>query len=229
MNLGGVKRGILQRGAVSDAEERQRFCHDVYQSLATIAVLASALELDPGLSEEARRRLDLLRQEVRGVQELAQISLQREEPTAGPVALDEVVSGVLDVLVEVRSTTIDVRLEKAYVDAPRPDLRRIVVNLLQNACDAAGPDGKVIIEVVNQGRDVILQVSDSGPGFGRVTASGKRFGLAIVRSLIGKGSGVLDLRTGELGGAQAVVRLPRAHREWSTCLAETAVITRERA
>ena len=217
MNLGGVRRSVLQRQVVGDTEERQRFCHDVHQSLATISVLASALLLETDLSGEGRRRLELLRDEVRSVQELAQLSLHRE-PVAftGPVALDEVVQGVLDVLAEVRSTTLDLRYEKAYVNAARPDVRRVVGNLLQNACNAAGPNGKVVAEVLNEGRHVVLQVSDSGPGFGQAQTSGKRFGLTIVRSLVARAGGTIEIRTGPLGGAQVVVMFPRAEREWPT-------------
>jgi signal transduction histidine kinase len=49
-----------------------------------------------------------------------------------------------------------------FADADQ--LRQLLINLVLNAADAAGPGGRVKIEFENTARQMILRVIDSGPG-----------------------------------------------------------------
>ena len=50
-------------------------------------------------------------------------------------------------------------------------LRRSARNLVDNAVRAAGPDGRVEVAVRREGSRAVLEVSDDGPGFGRMPTS----------------------------------------------------------
>jgi signal transduction histidine kinase len=60
-------------------------------------------------------------------------------------------------------------------------LSRLLRNLTRNACRAAGPDGRVTVAVRQYARTILIEVTDSGPGFGTMTREGG-LGLAIVQS-----------------------------------------------
>lgn len=97
-------------------------------------------------------------------------------------------------------------------------VQQILVNLLQNARDAAGDGGSVHLDV---GPGPILVVRDSGPGIGpelldtlfdpfvTTKTRGTGLGLAISRKLARAMGGGLRLRAprGELGGAEFELRL----------------------
>jgi len=121
------------------------------------------------------------------------------------------------------ATTYDVRLggrePRAFVDA---DLARgILTNLLQNAAEAAGPTGSVLVITRSEDRQVAIEVHDSGPGLSREAAStlfeptitfkehGMGLGLSIAKRHALLSGGDLVLTHGELGGAAFKVTLPQ--------------------
>jgi two-component system, NtrC family, sensor kinase len=109
----------------------------------------------------------------------------------------------------------------ALGDASR--LREVVVNLVRNAAEAAGPGGEVRIRVSSTRDAVEVAVCDSGPGIpasvrGRIfepffttKSSGTGLGLAVSRAIVMAHGGEITVRDGELGGALFSVFLPRAH------------------
>ena len=195
---------------LSTIAEQQGFFHDVLHSLATISVLTAALELEPGLLPAACRRLDLLRGEIRSLQEMAQSVLHRdaaERPEA--VALDEVVAATAAAFAEVENSEVTLNIKRVMVCARRSDIRRLVANLLQNAFAAADQRGAVFIEVDVTNDLALLRITDSGPGFGKLHREGTRWGLSVVRTIVERLSGELELGSAPGGGASVTVRLPR--------------------
>ncbi|MFC8509442.1 ATP-binding protein [Streptomyces sp. NPDC057411] len=111
------------------------------------------------------------------------------------------------------------------------ELVTVVGNLVDNALDAASGtlDARVEVELVAEGRTVVLRVADSGPGVpaerrelifteGWTTkeppAHGKRgLGLAFVRRLAERRGGSARVGAGADGGAEFTVVLPEALNE----------------
>ena len=102
-----------------------------------------------------------------------------------------------------------------------PDLvNGILTNLLQNAAEAAGPDGAVLVQTRGEGGEVTIEVHDSGPGLSdeasatlfEPTITFKKHGMGLGLSIAKKnallsGGDVTPIR-GELGGAAFRVSLP---------------------
>lgn len=115
-----------------------------------------------------------------------------------------------------------------------PDLvSQLVRNLVENAVRYAGPEGRVLVRVLEKGTNAVLCVEDSGPGipggeesavfqrFWRADASrtptegyeGTGLGLAIVQAIAeAHGGSVRASNDSRLGGARFEVRLPMASR-----------------
>ena len=141
--------------------------------------------------------------------------------------------------VDLRATLADVAAA-AQVLAPRqwqvgaiPDvvlsadlekLRGALLNLIDNAVKATGPDDTIRLSATIEGEFVDIMVDDSGPGippeereavlgrFARPSATdsyGTGLGLAIVEAVARAHGGGTSLRESPLGGCRATIRLHR--------------------
>ena len=103
-----------------------------------------------------------------------------------------------------------------------PKLRQVVLNLVKNAVEAAGPGGRVRVHIDVAGEVVRLCVEDSGPGlspeararlfepFFTTKDAGTGLGLAVSQGIVRAHGGELGADEGEGGGARFVVTLPAA-------------------
>jgi signal transduction histidine kinase len=108
------------------------------------------------------------------------------------------------------------------VRMPRARLRQVLLNLLNNAREAAGPDGRIELELRRGRGRLELLVSDSGPGvplasrerifepFFSTRESGTGLGLALVRKYVEEGGGEVVVEGAAGGGARFRVTLPDA-------------------
>ena len=101
-------------------------------------------------------------------------------------------------------------------------VRSILVNLLENAAEAAGEGGRVLARTERTEDSVVIEVHDSGPGLSDLARKslfqptisfkkrGMGLGLSIARKCALLTGGEILLVTGELGGAAFRVILPCA-------------------
>ena len=119
-------------------------------------------------------------------------------------------------------------LEGAFVQAPRPQLTRVVVNLITNAIQAveeAADGSRLLVCVRNAAEDGFYDVvvEDNGPGVAEqnqdkiftpdftTKTSGSGLGLAICKRIVEHCGGTISYsRSFSLGGACFTVKLPKA-------------------
>jgi two-component system sensor kinase FixL len=99
-------------------------------------------------------------------------------------------------------------------------VRSILTNLIENAAEAAGPSGRVLVRTGSDGEMRTVEVHDSGPGLSREAVStlfeptitfkkhGMGLGLSIARKYALLSGGDVTLVPGELGGAAFRLTLP---------------------
>jgi signal transduction histidine kinase len=104
-------------------------------------------------------------------------------------------------------------------------LRQVVLNLVRNAAEAAGPGGSVDVTVRTSGELAEIAVADSGPGltadatqklfepFFTTKPTGTGLGLAISQSIARAHRGAIEVGRSRLGGALFTLRIPRAAAE----------------
>ena len=149
------------------------------------------------------------------------------EPLPAPIDLDATVrervgllrAGHPGVAYEVRSSD-DAMV--AFADADQ--VKGILTNLLENAAEAAGDHGSVLVVTARAGADAVVEVHDSGPGVSAEARSrlfepsisfkkhGMGLGLAISRKNALVAGGDLSLVEGRLGGAGFRLVVPSAER-----------------
>ena len=99
-------------------------------------------------------------------------------------------------------------------------VRRVLINLVENALDAAGEDSTIIIQTREEGGKVCLSIMDEGPGIDRADRErifepyistkqeGTGLGLAMVRTIIEEHGGTITVSDSPTGGARFDIELP---------------------
>lgn len=184
----------------------QQFRHDLRQPLMITALLLDALVASTEMDAGARRRVADIQDQVVWMQDL--LRMQDDEAPVGVVDLGETVAG--------HCTPGANACDVGFVQvAPAPvlvdplELGRVARNLLDNATRAVGDDGRVQVTVSRTSQVAVLDVGDSGPGFGRI-AHQHGHGLASARQFAARHGGRLGVGTSALGGAAVTLHLPLA-------------------
>ncbi len=103
-------------------------------------------------------------------------------------------------------------------------IRRVLLTLLNNAVDAAGPDGEVVVTSVQYADALEIEVADSGtglsnhakawlfePGF-TTKPAGTGVALAAARAMVGELGGAIEAANCPEGGTAFTIRLPLPRR-----------------
>ena len=219
-----------QRQFVADASHELRT--PLTSILANLELLASELEgEDAEIAGSALRSSRRMRRLVADLLLLARADAgrkaRREPVNAGAVVREA--AGEAAPLARGHGLTVDVQPGTSLVvEAPGDELHRLVLNLIQNALVHTPPGTAVDVHARRDEKDVIIEVSDEGPGvpdeirdqiFDRFvrgdgdrarSGSGSGLGLAIVRAVAESLGGSVALDSGEAGGARFTVRIPAA-------------------
>lgn len=141
-----------------------------------------------------------------------------------PVDPAKIIQEVCDLYRGREDLVLDVELEPNLppVQADAARMRQILHNLLKNAIEAqeGAPDGaRIKVRAFPDGEDLVLEVSDAGPGFEpeilarafepyvTIKRKGTGLGLAVVRKLAEEHGGGVHIENQQAGGARVIVRL----------------------
>jgi two-component system nitrogen regulation sensor histidine kinase NtrY len=112
------------------------------------------------------------------------------------------------------ATLMEVRLDETQCE-------QVLINLVKNARDAAGETGSVRVEAGWRGKDLLLIVSDDGPGmsdqvlrqallpFYSTKKEGTGLGLPLSREIVEAHGGQLSIRNRQISGIDVVMRIPQ--------------------
>ncbi len=239
-HLADTLNGMLSRLENSFVELRRVAADAAHELRTPLTALRGEIEVAlraarPG--EEYRRVLASSLEEVERVIRLAEDLLLLSRTSAGtapvrkPVDLESLVLDVLDVGMQLaRGSGVVVTLgptAPAVVLGDAADLRRALLNLVENAVKYGAPAARVVLSLETAGGWAAVAVRDTGPGIPAADAervfqpfvrldrapgggSGAGLGLTIARSIAVAHGGTLALDSPPDGGARFTLRLPLA-------------------
>jgi PAS domain S-box-containing protein len=208
--------------------------HEIHNPLDSVANLLFLLgsEDDPAKRSEF---LQLAQQELGRTMQISRtmLSLYREPKAPIAVDLQELLDGVL-LLLNRRLQQQGIEVERDFaeplvVEGFPAELRQVFTNLIMNALEAAGKDGRIRIRLERspaeelRGVGAIVEVADSGPGVPEASApnlfqpffstkgeQGTGLGLWVSMGIVQKHGGMIRIANGEDGlpGAHVRVYLP---------------------
>ena len=200
-----------------------------YAELYRVGGLRDEADLDDAMrrTEQEARRMGALVDDLLLLNRLDQgRPLERAPVDLAQLARD----AALDATAVDPTRAVDVDLSgTATVDGDEDRLRQVIGNLVGNALAHTAPGTPVAIRVTAGDDDVVLEVSDEGPGMEPEVAAhafdrfyrgdparsrhrgGSGLGLAIVAATVEAHSGTVALQTAPGDGARFRVVLPAAH------------------
>ena len=234
--LAGAINELLARVETAARRER-RFIADAAHELRTpLAVLRTGLEVALGRERTAADYADALRaalDETIGLCAMAGdlLELARLDSaglrSAAPVDLATLASEAMAALAPLaggrRLSFSPPPAASAIVTGDREQLRRVIVNLLDNAVKFTTDDGAIAVAVASGGDRARLTVRDDGPGvsdaelpriFDRFyrgrsrSAPGAGLGLSLCREIAERHGGELAAENNPEGGARFTLSLP---------------------
>ena len=199
--------------AYSRVEGLRQACHDIRQPVAGVLALAGAALAQAELPESVRTYLHEIVRLAEWQSDVIEHWLQVPAGGSDSPATD-VVRVVNDAVADERLTWAgDLTLlwppEAVFVSLHEVTVRLMAANLLANATRAAGPSGRVTVEVSRRACWILLAVEDSGPGFGRLPRR-SGYGLSAVAREALEHQGRLECGRGRLGGGRVSLWLPAA-------------------
>ena len=194
-------------GAAVEVRTLRELCHDLTMPATSIRLLVSAATTESDPDPWLRTRLRQIADEAGRIADICGYFLDPTRRT-GPSDLRMLAAAAAGSARSRYPVTIDVVTETVMAAAHPVDVVRILANLLDNACRAAGRGGRVRL-AVDRGEDLArIVVADSGPGLGNAESGRASLGLGIVAALVRRNNGGLRMGTSDLGGLAATVTLP---------------------
>ncbi len=197
--------------------------HEINNPLAVILGYArllrkraeGALREDLQVIEDETLRAKLI---VDGLLDLSRPVVVHPEPVDLRGLADEVVSRLAGTKA---LEGVEARVSGEGLAAGDPQkLRQVLVNLVKNAAEAAGPGGRVEIAVAGSAERVRVSVSDTGPGLSEEVRAhlfepffsrkdgGTGLGLAVSKGIVEAHRGTLEADAPPGGGARFTLALP---------------------
>jgi two-component system, sensor histidine kinase len=211
--------------------------HELRNPLSAIANAIATLDRRGGVDEATTRLRQIIYRQTHHLTRLVDDLLDVARATAGKIPLErraldlsEVAGGCVRSIREsgrARQHRLMFRAESVIVNADPTRLAQIVTNMLDNALKFTPSGGTVDVDVLREGQEAVLRVSDTGIGIApdilpRVfelfaqaeqprdrAAAGLGIGLTLSRRLVEMHGGTIVASSEGPGrGAQFTVRLP---------------------
>lgn len=206
--------------------------HELNTPLGSILGYARLLLKGDNLLAEQKERLTVIAEQAKKggtiIRELLDFSrLSNQVPNHGTSCdLNQVVIEAVRILqAEFDKQAIAVRydfsgLPRVAADSKR--LEQVMVNMLLNSAQAIGSGGEVEIATLRRGNEVVLRITDNGPGIPgenlsrifdpffttKPAGKGTGLGLSICAGIISDYGGAIDVRSAPGRGAVFTVTLP---------------------
>lgn len=224
------------RESQAKSEFLARMSHELRTPLNAVLGFAQLLQLDTlapkqrekvGRIHSAGEHLLSLINDVLDISSLEQGQLRVD---LQPVALLDVLTEALPLvesLAEADEVTLQLGVMSGVAYGDRTRIRQVLINLLSNAIKYNRARGRVCVSSANEGAEVLLRVQDTGRGMSAAQLSqlfepfnrlgvekesiqGTGIGLALVKSLVERMGGTINVAS-EVGvGTVFEVRLPRS-------------------
>ncbi|WNC13301.1 HAMP domain-containing sensor histidine kinase [Brevibacillus brevis] len=234
----GINHMAVQLGEMEQL--RQEFIsnvsHEIQSPLTSISGFARALRNDSLTSEERMHYLEIIEMESERLSKISEnlLKLTSLEGKHHPIewktySLDKQLRRILlacEPQWQEKELELDVELEKVEIVADEEMLSQVWINLISNSIKFTESGGTLGIQLRGQGKEVVVQVSDTGIGISsedreRVferffkadksrtrTGGGSGLGLSIVKKIVDLHHGTISVQSQPGEGTTFTVTLP---------------------
>ena len=208
-------------------EIARRLAHEIKNPLTPIQLAVQQMRdkysgNDPTYQKFVTNCTEIVTEEVENlrslVQEFADFA-RMPSLSLSPSDLNECVHNVVRLYPDAR-IHLDLAKNQPALELDAEQMRRVLINLIENGLDASGKNGQIEIRTHTSDDTAILSVIDSGPGvplqdrtrifqpYVSTKESGMGLGLAVVHNIIEDHGGHISVTDAPTGGAQFDIQLP---------------------
>ena len=215
------------------SEVARRVAHEIKNPLTPIRLSAERIVRrlrsgEPDLSETIERGTRVIVDEVGVLKSLVdEFSRFARLPEMKPEPVDlaglagsavRLFEGVRDGV----TVRVDSRLSRERVLLDPEQIKRVLINLIDNALEACGPAGEIVVRLSDGPRGVTIEVADTGRGIPprdreklflpdfTTKGRGTGLGLAIVSRIVADHNGTIRVEDNRPKGARFIIELPAA-------------------
>jgi signal transduction histidine kinase len=232
----------LSRRELKDAEKlasvgklAASVAHEIRNPLTAIKMWLFSIQKEAGGAESLTRKFGVVSEEIRRLESIVRNFLEFSRPPELKLAAESV-STLLDKTLELAEPRIAAEKIRLWRDdapglplilADREQLRQVLLNLLNNAAEAAGEQGRISVVTTEEldpqeRKTVVVRVSDSGPGipeevsrrifepFFSTKEEGTGLGLCIAARIMARHEGRLVLESSNERGTTLAIHIPAA-------------------
>jgi two-component system nitrogen regulation sensor histidine kinase NtrY len=214
-------------------EVARRLAHEIKNPLTPIQLCAQRLQRQfAGSPDPVRQLVDECTLTIVGeveslkalVDEFSQFA-RMPSPRRVPTNLQDLLQGTLALY---DGLFTDVQIQTLFAVSMPPvrldpdQIRRVFINLIDNAVEALNQHGQIVVETVYEtgGSTVRLSIADNGPGipaderdklfmpYYSTKKRGSGLGLAIVRRIVAEHGGTIDVSDHQPRGTRFTIELP---------------------
>jgi signal transduction histidine kinase len=207
--------------------------HSIRNPLTSVKMRLFSMERTLDLSANQKEDFEVISEEIRHIDSILRNFLEfsrRPKLKMQNVSPSDVVDMAVQLLrhrLESYGVSVELYRQRRLpqIEADPEQLKEVLVNIIVNACEAAGDGGQIRIReeegvVEPTGRVVVIRVSDNGPGvaeaireqvfqpFFSTKEEGTGLGLSIAARIVEDHGGWLSLRSREGKGATFIITLP---------------------
>jgi two-component system, NtrC family, nitrogen regulation sensor histidine kinase NtrY len=215
------------------SEVARRVAHEIKNPLTPIRLSAERIarrlrQGGPGLPEAIERGTKVIVEEVTFLKSLVDefsrfARLPEMKPE--PVDLPELTRSAVRLFDGARdgvSVRVESRLTRERVLLDPDQIKRVLINLIDNALEACGPSGEIEVRLSDGPRGVTIEVADTGRGIPprdreklflpdfTTKGRGTGLGLAIVSRIVADHNGTIRVEDNRPRGARFIIELPAA-------------------
>jgi two-component system, NtrC family, sensor histidine kinase PilS len=211
-----------------------QLAHEIRNPLAAMRGSAQLLAQESGEDQATRRLTAILLREADRLSQLVDDFLRFARPSTPQLrvcSLGELVRETVEMMRAdplSRGVRVDVRLAEVVAQVDPDQLRQVLLNLLRNALQAAGPQGAVRVDVAAVEEGPLIRVWDSAGSiplgeqsrifepFFTTRQGGTGLGLSTAQSIIRAHGGIIRVSSNPMQGTEFVVTLPALLSEGSS-------------
>jgi len=208
-------------------EMAARIAHEIKNPLGSMELFLSMLS-DRKLKSKEKQYVDYIHFGVQTIDRIINNILSYTRPRSlvlSEQSIGKVVEEILDFMkLSIMSRKIDVQYRVLYDKTSLFDadmMKLVIMNFISNAIDAAAGKGSIAIEIKEDGKYVVVVISDSGIGinedvrknifnpFFTTKDKGVGLGLFIVHNIVQAHNGYIEVESTEGVGTSFFVYLPK--------------------
>jgi len=242
--MGYFLAGRTLRPIEEMVEEQNRFISDASHELRTpLAVLKTSTEValrDKNMSaSEARQILEENLEDIVSLEMLSEHLLHLAQYQKGRRVLEfekvnigesaKRIHKKIQAIADKKKIDLELEVNDIYINADRISIEELILILMDNALKYTPREGRVTLSVINEGRNAVIEVSDSGEGINRQDIphifdrfyrvdrsrsksriSGFGLGLPVARRIVELHHGSMNVSSIPGSGSTFTIRIPLA-------------------